>query len=247
MIRKMFLCFICLSLFLSISVCKKKETPTSPIVPELILPTIEYFTANPTSIMLDTPSVLSWSTQNATNVMIDHGVGTVALTGTVMISPLETTVYTLTAINSDGQVTASCTVEIKKWAEVAMVLGPANPTFIWDPITGICVTEFLILIGESAGVGGTIDGILIELYDFSLLHSEIFPGGSFPPYGAISRYCPMVILGQPIVMAIWIEGIDDNGYMIEIEFFYNIYWFDSRGTASLQKIVEGANHHKLIK
>jgi len=248
MIKKTLLYFLCLFLLLSVFACKKK-TPTEPIVPELILPTILYFTASPASIMFGDSSMLSWSTTNATNITINQGVGTVDATGTINVSGFEETrTYTLTAINADGQRTASCMVEVAKWAEVTMVLEPANPIFIWDPITGICVTEFLILISESAGVGGTIDGILIELGDYySLLHSEIFPGGSFPPYGAISRYCPMVILGQPIIMVIYIEGIDDNGYMIEIEFSYIIYWLESRGTASLQKVVKGANHHKRIR
>jgi len=247
MIRKTLLCFLCLFLFLSVFSCKKK-TPTEPVIPELILPVIEYFNASPESMLLGSSSTLSWNTKNATNVTIDQGVGTVPATGTTEVSPEETTTYTLTATNSDGQRTSSRMVEIKKWAEVTLVLGPANPIFIWDSVTGICVTEFLILISESAGVGGMLEGILIELGDYySLLHSEIFPGGIFPPYGAFSRYCPMVILGQPIVMGIWVEGTDDNGYMIEIEFVYNIYWSDSRGTASLQKVVKGANHHKKIR
>ena len=70
MIKKMLLSFLCLSLFLSIPYCKKK-LPTTPDIPTVVLPTIAYFTASPTSIMLDSSSTLSWSTTNATNITID--------------------------------------------------------------------------------------------------------------------------------------------------------------------------------
>jgi len=105
MIKKLLLCFLCLFLFLSIPGCKKK-LPTSPDIPEIILPSI-LLIATPTSIMLDSFSTLSWITENATNVTIDQGVGTVSATGTMEVSPSETTTYTLTATNSTGQGTKS--------------------------------------------------------------------------------------------------------------------------------------------
>lgn len=113
MFKKMLLVVLCFTLFLPISGCKKK-LPTQPDIPELILPTIVYFTANPESIEFesDSPVTLSWNTTNATNVTINHGVGTVSDTGTTVVNPEETTTYTLTAINSDGQRTASCTVQV---------------------------------------------------------------------------------------------------------------------------------------
>jgi len=49
---------------------------------------------------------------NATNITIDQGVGTVSAKGTTEVSLEETTTYTLTATNSDGQKTASCKVVI---------------------------------------------------------------------------------------------------------------------------------------
>ena len=112
MIKKTLLYFLCLSLLLSISACKK--SPTTPDIPALILPSIEYFNANPGSIEFgsDSPVTLSWSVTNATTVTVDQGIGTVSATGTTVVNPEETTTYTLTATNSDGQRTASCTVEV---------------------------------------------------------------------------------------------------------------------------------------
>jgi len=101
---------LCIFLF---SYCGKKS-PTTPDIPSIILPIIEYFDADADSIefMSDSIVTLSWSTKNATSVMIDQGIGNVDKTGNVEVSPEETTTYTLTAINSDGQKTASCKVEV---------------------------------------------------------------------------------------------------------------------------------------
>jgi len=132
MIKKMFLCFLCLSLFLSIPGCKKK-LPTTPDIPTVVLPTIAYFTANPILIMQSTQSTLSWSTTNATSISIDQGIGNVAATDKTTVSPGETTTYMLTAKNSDGQKTASCTVEIMEFMELTISIIPESPIFLYDP------------------------------------------------------------------------------------------------------------------
>lgn len=110
MFKKMFLFFLCLSLFLSILGCKK--TPTDPDISALILPTIEYFIANPEIIISGEFTTISWNTTNATTITIDQGIGTVSATGSIEVSPESTTTYTLTAKNSDGQKTAFCMVGV---------------------------------------------------------------------------------------------------------------------------------------
>jgi len=92
--------------------CCKKKLPTQADIPTKVLPTIEYFHATPEAISSGEVSILSWSVKNATNITIDHDVGTVSAKATVEVSPGETTTYTLTAINSDGQKTQSCTVTV---------------------------------------------------------------------------------------------------------------------------------------
>jgi len=105
MLKKILLCFLCLSLFLSIPCCKKK-LPTTPDIPTKILPTIEYFTATQTSTSWTT--VLKWKVTNAVKVEIDNGVGEVALEGRKEVYPTEGTTYTLTAKNNDGQAQETC-------------------------------------------------------------------------------------------------------------------------------------------
>lgn len=250
MIKKMLLYFLCFSLFLSIPGCKKK-LPTTPDIPTVVLPTIAYFTANPELIMESTQSTLKWSTTNATAISIDQGIGNVDATGFMNVSPFDTTTYTLTAINSDGQVMASCTVEIMEFMALTISVIPESPIFLYDPELNITVSEFTVMMIETNGVGGQVDGLLIEAYDRALpdepLHAQIFPGGIILPFGNFSIYCPLIILGKPDLIVLWIEATDDNGNTIARYYTWTITWTQNTGTMRFLKIVEGASHHKLIK
>jgi hypothetical protein len=68
--------------------------------------------ANPTSIQLGGSSTLTWTTDNATSVSINNGVGTVNADGSGSVSPLFTTTYTLTATGAGGTVTCPTTVTV---------------------------------------------------------------------------------------------------------------------------------------
>jgi hypothetical protein len=66
-------------------------------------PTIESFDASPLTIAAGQSSTLTWSVSGASTVSIDHGIGDVALSGSRIVSPTSTTVYTLTASGSNGK------------------------------------------------------------------------------------------------------------------------------------------------
>ena len=106
-----------------------KKAPSGPILPHPAPnpPKIVYFTANPLTIKLGEKSTLSWEVTDCTSVEIDGGIGLVSGTGSIEVSPLVTTVYTLTAKNTHyedlsktygyafgGSVTKDCTVTVKK-------------------------------------------------------------------------------------------------------------------------------------
>ena len=55
---------------------------------------------------------ISWQAFNADTVTIDNGIGSVPLFGSVMVSPTETKVFTLTAVGPGGTITASVTVNV---------------------------------------------------------------------------------------------------------------------------------------
>ena len=94
-------------------------------------PQILRFEANPVTIAPGQNSTLSWATNNATTVTINNGVGSVALNGSVTVSPTTTTTYTLTATNSQGQsVTDPVTVTVSTGQIPQVVVFVANPQTI---------------------------------------------------------------------------------------------------------------------
>ena len=64
-------------------------------------------TVSPATITAGQSATLSWTTANATSVTINQGIGTVAASGTLAVSPSATTTFTLTATNSAGVSTTS--------------------------------------------------------------------------------------------------------------------------------------------
>jgi len=93
-----------------------KEPGTQPTteVPESNAPIIKSFTADQVSINPGQQVQLSWEVSGATDVEIAPVVGSVVQlpANAVLVSPTETTTYTLTATNAEGNSTASVTVTV---------------------------------------------------------------------------------------------------------------------------------------
>ncbi|NOY23828.1 MAG: hypothetical protein GXO70_10020 [Acidobacteria bacterium] len=84
------------------------ETAVAPVVP-----TINTFSAQPTTISNGQSATLSWDVSNATSVTIYPGIGTVAGTsGEMTVSPQFSTTYTLIASNGDGVKTATADLTV---------------------------------------------------------------------------------------------------------------------------------------
>jgi len=79
--------------------------PVEPLV-------INSFALSPDSVTQGDSAVLSWDVSNATSITIDKGVGSVAASGSVNVSPQQTTQYTITASNSLGTETATATLTV---------------------------------------------------------------------------------------------------------------------------------------
>ena len=107
--KKLSILFLFLFLAIFFTGCGK-ESPTTPSTPA---PTINSFTATPSIVAKGDSSMLEWSTSNATSCTIDNGIGDVYLSSLEFVYPEEMTTYTLTATNSSGTKTASCTVEVR--------------------------------------------------------------------------------------------------------------------------------------
>jgi hypothetical protein len=114
----------------TVSITVKKGTTAAP--PEVV------FQAVPQGITLGENSTLQWTTTDADSVAIDQGIGDVAESGSLAISPKDTTTYTLTAIGQGGTTTASTTVRVTAPAPtVSLTVNPetilqgASATLRW--------------------------------------------------------------------------------------------------------------------
>jgi hypothetical protein len=102
-------------------------------------PLINSFVADPPTIVPGGSSTLSWNVSGATRVTIDQGIGSVSLTGNRAVMPNMTSVYTLTATNAAGSVTATAQVIVTGAIAPPPIAGSlpfvnsftANPTTIY--------------------------------------------------------------------------------------------------------------------
>ncbi len=119
-------------------------------------PTITSFIATPASINEGDSSTLSWAVTGATSVEIDQSIGSVNSTsGSVEVSPISDTTYTLTAKNDDGSVSATITVTmisnslIGSWLFNAGSLADSGVLSIIDD-----TNYFFVVDGEPDDGGG---------------------------------------------------------------------------------------------
>ncbi len=133
------------------------DTPPAPIC--------RAFSATPSSVVRGATSTLSWSTAHANRVVIDNGIGEVTATGTLTVSPLATTVYTLRAFGASGTSEAVCqtTVVVTEPPAVAM---PVCDTFTATPssLTGSGTTTLAWTTrnGISASIAPVVGAVALN-------------------------------------------------------------------------------------
>ncbi|MDE2312094.1 MAG: hypothetical protein KGJ93_03350 [Patescibacteria group bacterium] len=111
---------------------------TVTVVPQSTAPpTVSSFIASPSSITSGQSSTLSWSVSSGATVSIDNGVGNVS-GSSVMVTPSQTTTYTLTAANAGGSITAQTTVTVSASPPPSSSGGPVLmfSDLAWGPKTG---------------------------------------------------------------------------------------------------------------
>jgi len=92
-------------------VAEIKSEPKPESKPGISKPTVN-LEATPGTIEKGGSSNLSWTSRDATSLSIDQGIGDVPASGSRMVSPSETTTYTLTGRNESGVSTDSATLTV---------------------------------------------------------------------------------------------------------------------------------------
>ncbi|MES2220893.1 MAG: alkaline phosphatase family protein [Acidobacteriota bacterium] len=136
-------------------------TSIATVTVKTLPPTVK-FSAAPNSIMPGNSATLTWSTTNATTVTIDHGIGTVAASGSTTVSPTSTTTYTLTATGSGGTVTATANVTVQQimptarlTASPSTITAGQTSTLTWST-TGATTVSINQGIGVVSASGSTV-------------------------------------------------------------------------------------------
>ncbi len=73
------------------------------------------FSAEPLSIISGESSTLSWEVTNADTVTIDNDIGSVSPTGSMVVTPQETTSYIISAIGPGGTATDTVTITVNQY------------------------------------------------------------------------------------------------------------------------------------
>ena len=103
-----------LGVLLLAGACKKKVAatpPPPPPPPPPPAPTVT-LTAEPTTIEKGQSVTLSWSSQNATDLDLQPGVGKVQASGSTSVTPQDSTTYTITATGPGGTQSESARVTV---------------------------------------------------------------------------------------------------------------------------------------
>ena len=67
------------------------------------LPAIMSFAVNPVEVSPGEEATLSWDVANANTIIIEPEIGDVSASGSLIVTPKESTIYTLTASNASGE------------------------------------------------------------------------------------------------------------------------------------------------
>jgi hypothetical protein len=119
--------------------------------------------ADPATIAAGRPTVLTWTTTHADIVTIEPNIGTVAPNGTIAVSPLVTTTYTITATGPHGTAGDRVTVTVAGSPEITLeITSPSPGQTIPKPFTMVEGT-FFNRRGLETGI--TVNGVPAAVYE----------------------------------------------------------------------------------
>ena len=115
-----------------------------------ISPVTVNISADPETIQLGESATLTWSSTHADTCIIEPGIGSVNVNGSILVSPTETTTYTISATGPGGTVTDSIVITVNDTsaplvsisADPETILSGVSSTLIWSSSNAdTCVIE----------------------------------------------------------------------------------------------------------
>jgi RHS repeat-associated protein len=112
----------------TITASNASGTATDAATISVLVPPTASISSDRTSIVLGESVTLAWTASNADTVTIDNGIGQVDPSGSITVSPSETTTYTITATNAAGSATDSVTISVILPPTVDISASPSSIT-----------------------------------------------------------------------------------------------------------------------
>ncbi|MBM3153705.1 MAG: hypothetical protein FJ008_00035 [Chloroflexi bacterium] len=190
-----------------------KETPCNVAVVPIgaVPPVISVFEAGP-SASPGQSSTLTWQVTGASTVKIEPDIGNVALAGSRAVSPSRSTIYTLTASNAAGTVTAT--------AEVSIVTVPVHTV----EVSAIAAESGQVrrdgYVGTEPSVGDTVD--LASMQAFLSFDISMIPKGAKVTSASLDMTMgyvvgsPFSLLGRLYAYPCQYAALTKNSYVIGI-------------------------------
>ena len=118
------------------------------VIDPTVMPTVT-ISAAPETIARGESAILTWSAANVASVTLDNEIGTAPMSGSLFVSPLETTTYTVTAANGAGSATASVTVTVSDPL-------PALELVIDSPVDGVVIDNPILQVTGQVSSAATV-------------------------------------------------------------------------------------------
>jgi len=133
-LRKLSVFLVFFAFSVLVAGCKKQVATTPPAqapAPPPAKPTVT-LNATPSSVTSGQTVTLEWSSTDATDLNIDHGVGKVAPQGSTPVTPADSTTYTITATGPGGTASASATISVTQAQQAAPPPTPPSVSELFD-------------------------------------------------------------------------------------------------------------------
>ncbi len=180
------------------------------------LPTVS-LSANPESIGPEESSVLTWTSANATSCVIEPGIGPVDLSGSLTVTPTETTTYSITASNAAGAATKSATVTYDNSPIKLSIASPSHDANIECPYVLVTGNVKKYLADE---VGVTVNGQIALVFDdqFAANHVPLQDGENVITAVATdslgnTKTESVTVYANTQVKHIWIKSNSESGLL----------------------------------
>jgi hypothetical protein len=152
-------------------------------------PKINSFAASKSTIRMGESVTLSWVVSGATMAGIDHGIGTVPESGSVVVSPAATTTYGLTATGGGGTASASVTVTVDPVQSIVLTpsvdlsgyvrfsgYAPYREVYVGDDQADRGIRGFLTYYITDIPDDATIARVIVDMSGYQALYDNPFTG-----------------------------------------------------------------------